>query len=68
MYIITNEQREEIIRYLTAYRQGVDLERCDMRTRDMIRRTGNLLKSLKARQPLRVSDLPAVKNRLLRKK
>lgn len=57
MYIISNRQMEEIVKYVEAYRRSVDVQRTDTRTFNAVRLAGILLKRLRAKQPFSKSDL-----------
>ena len=48
---------EEIIKYVEAYRQSIDVQRADTRTFNAVRLAGILLKRLRAKQPFSKSDL-----------
>lgn len=52
MYIISNKQMEDAIKFIEAYRKSVDVNSCDTRTFNSVRLSGILLKKLRAKQPL----------------
>ena len=52
MYIVSNKDMEDIIRYVEAYRLSVDVKTCDIKTYNQMRMAGLLLRRLKAKQPL----------------
>lgn len=52
MYIISNKQMEDAIKFIEAYRKSVDVNSCDTRTFNSVRLAGILLKKLRAKQPL----------------
>ena len=52
MYIISNKQMENIISYIEAWKDGVQVEEKDTRTYNKVRLANILVKKLKAKQPL----------------
>lgn len=52
MYIISNKQMEDIISYIEAWKDGVQVEEKDTRTYNKVRLANILVKKLKAKQPL----------------
>lgn len=52
MYIISNKQMEDAIKFIEAYRKSVDVNSCDTRTFNSVRLSGILLKKLRAKQQL----------------
>ncbi len=56
MYVISNRQMEEIISYIKAWKDGVQVEEKDTRTYNKVRLANILLKKLKAKQPFSKSD------------
>ena len=56
MYVISNRQMEEIISYIKAWKDGVQVEEKDTRTYNKVRLATILLKKLKAKQPFSKSD------------
>lgn len=52
MYIISNKQMEDAIKFIEAYRKSVNVNACDTRTYNSVRLAGILLKKLRAKQPL----------------
>lgn len=57
MYIISNKQMEDIIKYVEDFRMSVDVKQCDTRTYNSYRLAGILVKKLKAKQPFSKDDL-----------
>lgn len=57
MYIISNKQMEDIISYIEAWKDGVQVEEKDTRTYNKVRLANILVKKLKAKQPLSKSEL-----------
>lgn len=58
MYIISNKQMEDIISYIEAWKDGVQVEEKDTRTYNKVRLANILVKKLKAKQPLSKPELP----------
>lgn len=58
MYIISNKQMENIISYIEAWKDGVQVEEKDTRTYNKVRLANILVKNLKAKQPLSKPELP----------
>lgn len=58
MYIISNKQMENIISYIEAWKDGVQVEEKDTRTYNKVRLANILVKKLKAKQPLSKPELP----------
>lgn len=56
MYIISNKQIEDIISYIEAWKDGVQVEEKDTRTYNKVRLANILVKKLKAKQPLSVAN------------
>lgn len=54
MYIISNKQMEDIISYIEAWKDGVQVEEKDTRTYSL---ANILVKKLKAKQPLSKPEL-----------
>lgn len=52
MYIISNKQMEDIISYIEAWKDGVQVKEKDTRTYNKVRLANILVKKLKAKQPL----------------
>lgn len=57
MYIISNKQIEDIISYIEAWKDGVQVEEKDTRTYNKVRLANILVKKLKAKQPLSKHEL-----------
>ena len=57
MYIISNKQMEDIISYIEAWKDGVQVEEKDTRTYNKVRLANILVKKLKAKQPLSKPEL-----------
>lgn len=58
MFIISNRQMEDIIKYIEAWRETVDLkDQRDTRTHNAMRLSGLLLKRLKAKKAFGREDL-----------
>lgn len=57
MYIISNKQMEDIISYIEAWRDGVQVEEKDTRTYNKVRLANILVKKLKAKQLLSKPEL-----------
>lgn len=57
MYIISNKQMEDIISYIEAWKDGVQVEGKDTRTYNKVRLANILVKKLKAEQPLSKPEL-----------
>ncbi len=57
MYIISNKQMEDIISYIEAWKDGVQVEEKDTRTYNKVRLANILVKKLKAKQPLSKLEL-----------
>lgn len=57
MYIISNKQMENIISYIEAWKDGVQVEEKDTRTYNKVRLANILVKKLKAKQPLSKLEL-----------
>lgn len=57
MYIISNKQMEDIISYIEAWKDGVQVEEKDTRTYNKVRLANILVKKLKAKQPLSKHEL-----------
>lgn len=57
MYIISNKQIEDIISYIEAWKDGVQVEEKDTRTYNKVRLANILVKKLKAKQPLSFQEL-----------
>lgn len=57
MYIISNKQMEDIISYIEAWKDGVQVEEKDTRTYNNVRLANILVKKLKAKQPLSKPEL-----------
>ena len=57
MYIISNKQIEDIISYIEAWKDGVQVEEKDTRTYNKVRLANILVKKLKAKQPLSKLEL-----------
>lgn len=58
MYIISNSQMEDIIKYIETWRESVDVKNeRDTRTLNAVRRSGLLLRRLKAKKPFQKEDL-----------
>lgn len=53
MYQVSNKDMEDIIKYVEAYRQSVDVKTCDIKTYNRVRMAFLLLRRLKAKQPLK---------------
>lgn len=58
MYIISNKQMEDIISYIEAWKDGVQVKEKDTRTYNKVRLAKILVKKLKAKQPLSKPELP----------
>ncbi len=56
MYIISNKQMENIISYIEAWKDGVQVQK-DTRTYNKVRLANILVKKLKAKQPLSKPEL-----------
>lgn len=52
MYIISNKQMEDIIRFVGAYCLSIEAGDSDTRKLNSVRLAGNLLRKLRAKQPL----------------
>lgn len=52
MYIVSNKDMEDIIKYVEAYRLSVDVKTCDIKTYNQVRMAGLMLRRLRAKQPL----------------
>lgn len=62
MYIISNKQMEDIIRYVEAYCLSVGASESDTRKLNSVRLAGILLRKLRAKQPLaQPSDIEPLK-------
>lgn len=57
MYIISNKQMENIISYIEAWKDGVQVEEKDTRTYNKVRLANILVKKLKAKHPLSKPEL-----------
>ena len=57
MYIISSKQMEDIISYIEAWKDGVQVEEKDTRTYNKVRLANILVKKLKAKQPLSKPEL-----------
>ena len=57
MYIISNKQMEDIISYIEAWKDGVQVEEKDTRTYNKVRLANILVKKLRAKQPLSRPEL-----------
>ena len=57
MYIISNKQMEDIISYIEAWKDGVQVEEKDTRTYNKVRLANILVKKLKAKQTLSKPEL-----------
>lgn len=57
MYIISNKQMEDIISYIEAWKDGVQVEEKDTRTYNKVRLANILVKKLKAKQQLSKPEL-----------
>lgn len=57
MYIISNKQMEDIISYIEAWKDGVQVEEKDTRTYNKVRLANILVKKLKAKLPLSKPEL-----------
>lgn len=57
MYIISNKQMEDIISYIEAWKDGIQVEEKDTRTYNKVRLANILVKKLKAKQPLSKPEL-----------
>ena len=57
MYIISNKQMEDIIKYVETWEEGVQLKDCSAKTYNSVRLARILLKRLKAKQPFSKSEL-----------
>ena len=57
MYIISNKQIEDIISYIEAWKDGVQVEEKDTRTYNKVRLANILVKKLKAKQQLSKPEL-----------
>lgn len=57
MYIISNKQMEDIISYIEAWKDGVQVEEKDTRTYNKVRLANILVKKLKAKRPLSKPEL-----------
>lgn len=57
MYIISNKQMEDIISYIEAWKDGVQVEEKDTRTYNKVRLANILVKKLKAKQLLSKPEL-----------
>lgn len=57
MYIISNKQMEDIISYIEAWTDGVQVEEKDTRTYNKVRLANILVKKLRAKQPLSKPEL-----------
>lgn len=57
MYIISNKQMENIISYIEAWKDGVQVEEKDTRTYNKVRLANILVKKLKAKKPLSKPEL-----------
>lgn len=66
MYIISNKQIEDIISYIEAWKDGVQVEEKDTRTYNKVRLANILVKKLKAKQPLSKPELSEILKKNLR--
>lgn len=57
MYIISNKQMEDIISYIEAWKDGVQVKEKDTRTYNKVRLANILVKKQKAKQPLSKPEL-----------
>lgn len=57
MYIISNKQMEDIISYIEAWKDGVQVKEKDTRTYNKVRLANILVKKPKAKQPLSKPEL-----------
>lgn len=57
MYIISNKQMEDIISYIEAWKDGIQVEEKNTRTYNKVRLANILVKKLKAKQPLSKPEL-----------
>lgn len=68
MFIISNKQMKDILRYVEEYRRRVDVNTCDLKTYNAFRLSGILLRQLRAKQPLTTPDLKRQENSSLDEK
>ena len=52
MYQVSNQDMQDIITSVEAYRPSVHVKTCDIKTYNQVRMAGLLLRRLKAKQPL----------------
>ena len=57
MYIISNKQMEDIIKYVETWEESVQLKDCSAKIYNSVRLARILLKRLKAKQPFSKSEL-----------
>ena len=67
MYIVSNKDMEDIIRYVEAYRLSVDVKTCDIKTYNQVRMAGLMLRRLRAKQPLEKQSSENVRKTVIRR-
>ena len=66
MYIVSNKDLEDIIRYVEAYRLSVDVKTCDIKTYNQVRMAGLMLRRLRAKLPLEKQSSENVRKTVIR--
>ena len=67
MYIVSNKDMEDIIKYVEAYRLSVDVKTCDIKTYNQVRMAGLMLRRLRAKQPLEKQSSENVRKTVIRR-